>query len=148
MGYFVTDVCLISPAALKICHRKLFIYLLSFFLQLSLLGSPQPSLFLTHMLYLHGIFELWCIRYKNDLKLSAAEIKYLMNIRIWCLLVQIYTPYLVNEIHVFGCFLTCSNYYSWHVCDWLFPEWTKHKAASLCLVDAGHTLNSGLVFIN
>lgn len=41
-----------------------------------------------------------------------------------------------------------SNYCSWHVCDWLFPEWTKHKATSLCLVDAGHTLNCGLVFLN
>lgn len=47
-----------------------------------------------------------------------------------------------------GTFWTCSKYYFWHVCYWLFPEGTKHKAASLCLVDAGHTLNSGLVSIN
>lgn len=96
MGYFVTDICLISLAALKIYHGKLFICLLFVFcfsLQLSFFSSPQPSFFLTF--YLHGIFEPRCIRYKNYLKLPATEIKYLMYIRIW------FSP-LVIDLYVYS----------------------------------------------
>lgn len=97
MVYFIIDICLISLAALKICHRKLFICLpFVLFFSVAFSFHFTSALSFSHMFYLHGIFEPWCIRYKNDLKLPATEIKYLMYIRIWFSLVvvnlYIYSP--------------------------------------------------------
>lgn len=72
-SYFVSEACLISPAALRICHRKLFICL-------SFIFSLQLSLLFHHSSF---FFSFTCFISLIFLNYGALDMKVFWNCQQW-----------------------------------------------------------------